>query len=653
MCGIYGFHKSLDFTQKKSLELLAEDLKIYSELNELRGSDAYGIAFKTNKKNVVYKLNQKPTQIHKRKDFKNFLNKELFDNANNFFYLGQNRLVTNGSKSLDQNNQPIMTDNIIGVHNGILSNIYSLTDEKLDLKNYEGLNVKSDSLIFYNLLSKLHNNNFLKNFLEIIKKLKGNFSLAFFLKDNDEIFLSSNCGSLYYYYDNKNKIFTFSSEKISLYKFLKKSKIIQSLNIKIDFNKVRQILNETLTYNLKENKLEIFDKNINSNQINQKQIINYYKGKLIYNLHENEKRRTNLVKCTKCILPETYPQIKFDDSGVCNFCNSYEKQIFLGEEKLEKILSKYRKSNGEVDCLFGLSGGRDSCYALHLIKKKYKMNPVAYTYDWGLTTDISRMNASKVCGKLGVEHIIRSADIQKKREYVNLNLQSWLKKPHLGMLPIIQVGDKEFITQGAKIAKELNIGLVIHGAGYQLEQREFFLGFTGVNQKIKNNQPMVSYNLINKIRLFFWYSFQFIKNYNYLNKSIFDNLKGFLIAFFFKHNFLQVFDYEEWDEKKIISTLNNEYDWEEDLKYGPNQWRVGDGQTSLNNLIYYSVAGFSEFDNFRSNQIREGLITRDEASDLVKKDNIVKISNLKNLSEQVGFNLDNIISKIQSIPKLY
>ena len=44
------------------------------------------------------------------------------------------------------------------------------------------------------------------------------------------------------------------------------------------------------------------------------------------------------------------------------------------------------------------------------------MDPVAYTYDWGLTTDISRMNASKVCGKLGVEHIIRSTDIQKKRE---------------------------------------------------------------------------------------------------------------------------------------------------------------------------------------------------------------------------------------------
>ena len=65
--------------------------------------------------------------------------------------------------------------------------------------------------------------------------------------------------------------------------------------------------------------------------------------------------------------------------------------------------------------MVGLSGGRDSTYGLHLLKTKYKMNPIAYTFDWGLTTDISRINAAKVCGKLGVEHIIRSADIEKKK----------------------------------------------------------------------------------------------------------------------------------------------------------------------------------------------------------------------------------------------
>ena len=52
------------------------------------------------------------------------------------------------------------------------------------------------------------------------------------------------------------------------------------------------------------------------------------------------------------------------------------------------------------DCLMGLSGGRDSCCGLHILKTQFDMKPVAFTYDWGLTTDISRLNASIMCGKL-------------------------------------------------------------------------------------------------------------------------------------------------------------------------------------------------------------------------------------------------------------
>ena len=102
------------------------------------------------------------------------------------------------------------------------------------------------------------------------------------------------------------------------------------------------------------------------------------------------------------------------------------------------------------------------------------MNPIAYTYDWGLTTDISRINAAK-CGSLGVEHIIRAANIEKKRKFVHKNLFAWLNRPHLGMLPIIQVGDKGFYDYGRKLSKELDLKLVVHCTGYQLEQREFFL----------------------------------------------------------------------------------------------------------------------------------------------------------------------------------
>ena len=90
-------------------------------------------------------------------------------------------------------------------------------------------------------------------------------------------------------------------------------------------------------------------------------------------------------------------------------------KYFMVKEKLNEYLDKYRSKNNNPDCIVGLSGGRDSCYGLHLLKTNM-MNPIAYTYDWGLTTDISRINAAKICGSLGIEHIIRAANIEKKRK---------------------------------------------------------------------------------------------------------------------------------------------------------------------------------------------------------------------------------------------
>ena len=35
-----------------------------------------------------------------------------------------------------------------------------------------------------------------------------------------------------------------------------------------------------------------------------------------------EYEKPDLKRCTKCILPETMPFIRFDDEGVCNYCNN-------------------------------------------------------------------------------------------------------------------------------------------------------------------------------------------------------------------------------------------------------------------------------------------------------------------------------------------
>ena len=122
----------------------------------------------------------------------------------------------------------------------------------------------------------------------------------------------------------------------------------------------------------------------------------------------------DLRRCTRCILPETMPYIRFDADGVCNYCLHYKpRNNPRPKEELFDLVEPYRRADGN-DCIVPFSGGRDSCYGLHLIVNELKMKPVTYTYDWGMVTDLGRRNISRMCAELGVENIIVAADIQQE-----------------------------------------------------------------------------------------------------------------------------------------------------------------------------------------------------------------------------------------------
>ena len=73
----------------------------------------------------------------------------------------------------------------------------------------------------------------------------------------------------------------------------------------------------------------------------------------------------DMKRCTRCILPETFLGIEFDENGVCNYCLDYEPMKVYGEEAFEAVLSEYRNNGAKYDCLVPISGGRDSSY-LHV-----------------------------------------------------------------------------------------------------------------------------------------------------------------------------------------------------------------------------------------------------------------------------------------------
>ena len=88
--------------------------------------------------------------------------------------------------------------------------------------------------------------------------------------------------------------------------------------------------------------------------------------------------------------------MKIDDDGVCSACkvNKLNNSIDWNkrEKELRKLLDKFRKNNGEFDCLVPGSGGKDSAMVSHVLKYKYGMNPLTCTWQPVMYTDYGYEN---------------------------------------------------------------------------------------------------------------------------------------------------------------------------------------------------------------------------------------------------------------------
>lgn len=652
MCGIFGI--IIRDRSKQDPKKFLCDLKELYKLSMMRGQDSTGLAINDTESIKVFKRHYKPTEFISEEIFSESILTAFDFNAKPLSVIGHCRLVTDGSLTVENNNQPICSKNIVGIHNGIVINTESLpvnslrkdNEKKIQAPTMESSIVDSDTCQLIDSISELYAKNdfnLIESLSYIYEIINGTASIALMSNIENNIYLATNNGSLYYYPDGE--IFMFASEKIILKKILNRSKLIKLVDIKklkkLESNKYLSLNQMDMSFfsgdmNKHESDFNVSDKNSSPSKIS---II--------------KKNVEDILRCTKCVLPDSYPGIHFNDEGVCNYCVHHSAQKIYGQNALEELLDKYRKNNGDYDCLVGLSGGRDSSYGIHLLKTKYGMNPLAYTYDWGLTTDQARRNIAKMCGQLGIEHIIRAPDIAKKRRHIRKNINAWLNKPEMGMVPLFQAGDKDFYHYGRELRKNYDIDLTIFCAGQLLEQRQFFVGFCGVNENVTNTGRLYDYKLSIKFRLALYYLYQYVVNPRYINESLFDSIRSFFTSFMANDNFLYLYEYLPWDEKEIEYVLKNVYDWQTDVAYGKNQWRMGDGQTAFINYIFHTVAGFSEFDNFRSNQIREGLISRNDAVELITDDNKPKWEALQYFAYVVGINLDEVLAKINNIPKLY
>tara|TARA_B110000240_G_scaffold196332_1_gene248255 strand:+ start:44 stop:1651 length:1608 start_codon:yes stop_codon:yes gene_type:complete len=533
--------------------------------------------------------------------------------------------VTNGFKD----NQPVVSENNILIHNGIVVNSNEIFEE---LGIEKKLEIDSEVILsLYNFFKKQNKTNHECVDL-ILSKCKGTISAVIYDTIDEELIMFSNNGSLYIGHLNESILFSSESYPLKQNNCNNITQVYDTVIVKIPS------LNSNLKLSIDEKNEERID------LIPKLGVLDGREKLLEYNSH-------NLKRCKKCILTETMPFIEFDSKGVCNYCSEYK---IVNQPKpiadFNKLLEPYRRENGP-DCIIPLSGGRDSCMGLHIAVKYLGLKPITYTYDWGMVTDLARRNISRICSKLGVENIIVADDIKWKRENVSKNVKAWLKKPDLGMVNLFTAGDKHFFKHVEDVKKQTGISLNLWSIN-PLEVTHFKSGFLGIKPNLKDNE-VYSSGLKKQLNYQKLRYKKMLESPAYFNRSIIDSLVGeYYRSFNGKTDYYHIFDYYKWDEIEIDDILINEYEFEK-APDTTTTWRIGDGTAAFYNYIYYTLAGFSEHDTFRSNQIREGQISRDEALKLVYIENKPRYQNIVWYIEALGLDYETVINTINKTKKIY
>lgn len=602
MCGIFGIVSTHPVN--------AGDLSSLAHRAEQRGRDSSGLVVV---RSVEYEAHRADFQIGK-------LLRDV-PLGNTPFVMGHSRLITNGLGD----NQPVVRDGIIVLHNGICVN-----DAEIWRKLSKTRQLEVDTEVIAAIAAEhLEGGGAVEGIAEKVLSLsRGVVACALAIPRLGKLILFSNNGSLYV--GHKGAVAHFASEGYPLKE--------------IGCSTIRQTFDPVILDVPVAGKIEVRDYKSRTENLIPALVLNSAEEKLLAHL------RPELRRCTKCLLPHTMPFIKFDDKGVCNYCRNYKpRNKPKPKEELFKLVEPYRR-NGELDCIVPFSGGRDSCYALHLIVNELKMKPVTFTYDWGMVTDLGRRNISRMSAELGVENIIVADDISKKRHNIAMNLRAWLKSPNLGMISILTAGDKHFFKHVETIKKQTGLSLNLWGVN-PLEVTHFKSGFLGVPPDFEEDKVYKS-GLSGQLRYQKLRLGAMMKSPGYFNTSLWDTLSGeYYRSIQKKTDYFHIFDYWTWEEK-IIDQCLAMYDWEK-APDTTTTWRIGDGTAAFYNYVYYTVAGFSEHDTFRSNQIREGQISRDEALVLVQQENRPRYPNIKWYLDAVGLDFAEVIKTVNAIPRMY
>jgi len=348
----------------------------------------------------------------------------------------------------------------------------------------------------------------------------------------------------------------------------------------------------------------------------------------------------HLKYCVRCCIPQTQEGVIFDELGVCQACQSAEQKIHIDwtqrETVLRGILDKAKANAGtNYDCIIPISGGKDSTFQLHVLTQVYGMKPLAVTFSHNWFSETGWYNLQNSLEQFNVDHVMFTPNrklVNKlaKHSLAGIGDSCWHCHAGVGAFPL-------------QAAVRFNIPLLIWGesiaessgrASYLNPVRKFDREyFTKVSAKLRPDQ-MVREDGEYSVSLRDLEPFQVPSAEDCERVGV--------------HG-IHLGDYIFWDDERQTEFVRDNYGWKETQVEGSfKRYKSAECvMPGVHDLACYTKRGYGRATFHASVDVRAGLLSRDEAWDLIRSNDGVRPEGLDYYLKITGMSEEEFFATLE------
>ncbi len=346
--------------------------------------------------------------------------------------------------------------------------------------------------------------------------------------------------------------------------------------------------------------------------------------------------------CCECLMPDTKPYILFDENGICNACNAHKKknQYDAGidwqtrKTEFEKIVLEAKAKDAPFyDAMVPVSGGKDSISQVDSLLK-YDLRILAVNVDYGIKTEVGWHNLNLI-PKMGANLSIYRPTQPLQKHLIRIGLEDF--------------GDPDLLSHTMlhayplHVALQFKIPLALLGENSAFEYggdediatknhmtREWFMKFAA-------NKGHDARFISEKYGI----PLSQLKAYDYPDQLEQSDTRAIFMSYFF-----------HWDSEEHLKTAKKHgFKSLDEPSEGTYRNYVGIDE-KINRIHQYIKVlkfGYGRGTDHSCEDIRNGRLSRDEAKKLVKKHDLIDLSDyfVDDFCEYIEMTRDEFFSALE------